>query len=159
MNKYKIIGGMSAEEKDRISEALRRTANQEEAKKILADAGVEVTDEEILNFLERGKAELSDDELTEISGGSWYPKQYSQTPGEVSFVADIGQIVEVGTGWFGTTVRCTVTDTRVSRFLSAGTRDPGFLQFYTDEYYVVPLEDHWYFSARWVSGDRIEKPA
>lgn len=162
MTNKEILNGMDEEKKSALAKALAATADAAEAAKVLSDAGIEVSDGEIVKHIEfgaDGKAELGDDELAGIAAGAWYSTQVKATPEEVVMHCSVGQVVEVQVSWgFSWTQRCTVTDTRVSRFTSAGgNASPGSLDYYYDEYYVVPTEDHWYFHGGWVNGDRIQK--
>lgn len=159
MEKYEAISSMPAEEKKKLFEALKKAATLEEAKQAFETAGLTLTEEDIKQYQKEKGAELSDEELSGIAGGAFYPEQWKASPDMVRFVAEVGQVVEVGTGWFGTTVRCTITDRRVSRFLSGGNNySMDSFDYYYDEYYVVPFEEHFYFSGGWVRGSRLEIP-
>ena len=106
--------------------------------------------------------ELSEDEIKEISGGKYHEVVYYETESEVKFIHEIGDIVEVYSGWLFGTVRCRITDRRIVWFETHSTGGPGIYAFnvrgYIDEYKVQELESHWYFylNGDWLPRDDIE---
>lgn len=93
--------------------------------------------------------ELSEKDLMAVNGGTFYSGIAKSSMEDVTFVANIGDIVEVASGWgLGTTVRCKVVGRRIVRYVT----------LYFDEYECVELESHWYFANGWKSRNDIEIP-
>lgn len=153
---------LSAEKKQALIEALKNTSGPGEVKQVLDAAGIEVSEKKIMDYIDkhsRGRTELSDEELRDVAGGSFYGITDFKSPAEVTFVAEIGQVLEVSNGWgFNATVRCRITDRKIEeRTVVDGIMVVSTHHYYYDRYYVVPLEEHWYFSADWVGRNAIEK--
>ena len=106
--------------------------------------------------------ELSDDELKQISGGRYPDNVYYKNESDVKYVHNIGDTVEVYSGWLFGTVRCRITDRRVVWYETHNTGGPGIyalnVRGYRDEYKVHEIEDHWYFYLNddWLPRDDIE---
>lgn len=164
------LGSMDPQEKSSLLNALKNTGNREEAERLLAEAGFEITAEDIDDYMKKTDAEqpeLSDEDLSGIVGGQNYSINKMQDIDDVTFIASPGMTVEVDNtflGVFDATVRCLVLDRRANYFTKTKVAHVGnhadstTESFYADEYYVKPLEDHWYFSAGWVERDRIQMP-
>ncbi len=107
----------------------------------------------------RTKEELSDVELSEVSGGTFYKHATFSSAEEVQFVANIGDIVEVATTWgFGSTVRCRVVNRRIAKYFYYSNYENAYVDVFSDIYECVALESHWYFTDGWKSRPDIEIP-
>ena len=106
--------------------------------------------------------ELSDEELKQISGGTYHANVYFKNRSEVTYIHNIGDIVEVYSGWLFGTVRCKIVGRRVVWYETHNTGGPGIyvsnVSGYRDEYQVQELESHWYFyfNGEWMPRDNIE---
>lgn len=93
--------------------------------------------------------ELSDEELKEITGGEYYDLECHEKQSDVTYLFDIGNEVEVNSGWGFGTVRCKVVGRRIAWYETNTTGTPGIyvanVRGYRDEYQVYELENHWYF--------------
>lgn len=166
MKKYERIADIPAEEKERLFSALGKAKNREEALQAFSDAGISADNKDIAAFLcndNEKRIELNDDELFSIAGGNFYELQKSDSESDVTFIASVGMTVEVASTMlkiFGATIRCTVTAVRAGFTKETGATGYGsFTQsYYADEYYVVPLEDSFFFEARWVTREAIQLP-
>ena len=107
--------------------------------------------------------ELTDDELKQISGGTYNESVYYENESDVSYIYEIGEEVEVYSGWLFGTVRCRIVDRHIVWFETHNTGGPGIyalnVRGYRDEYKVQELEDHWYFylNNEWLPRDDIQK--
>ena len=113
--------------------------------------------EEYESLVSKAK-ELSDDELKEITGGSYYDDEYHENQSDVSYIFNIGDEVEVASGWLFGTVRCKVVGRRIRWFETNNTGGPGIyalnVRGYRDEYQIQELESHWYF---YMNGDWLPR--
>ena len=106
--------------------------------------------------------ELSEDELVQITGGRFYDDEYHENQSDVTYIFNIGDEVEVNSGWLFGTVRCKVVDRKIVWFETHNTGAPGIPAFnvrgYRDEYLVQELEDHWYFylNNEWLPRNEIQ---
>ena len=106
--------------------------------------------------------ELSDDELKQISGGTYHESVYYKNESDVTYIHNIGDTVEVYSGWLFGTVQCKIVDRRIVWYETHNTGGPGIYAFnvrgYRDEYKVQELESHWYFylNNEWLPRDDIE---
>ena len=106
--------------------------------------------------------ELSDDELREISGGLYYTDEYHKNKSDVSFLFNVGDYVEVYSGWMFGTVHCRIEDRRIVWYETSNTGAPGVyvgdVKGYRDEYLVKETEDHWFFylNNEWVRRKDIQ---
>ena len=128
--------------------------NAEELLALAKENGMELTAEQAEKAFDsiQRSCELNDEELGDVTGGKFYTDEYFDSPDKVTFVHKKGDIVEVSTGWFSTTVRCCITDVRVVSFWISRKNFlglPPMANGYRDEYYCTPLEEHWYFSGDW----------
>ena len=104
---------------------------------------------------------LSEKDLMAVNGGTFYSSDGRGTIEAVTFVANIGVIVEVASGWgFGSTVRCKVVDRRIScyTYYTGGHTSGKRVTVYYDECRCVEIETHWYFANGWKSRNEIEIP-
>ena len=108
--------------------------------------------------------ELSEEELSAVTGGSFYSKEYYGTREAVQFVHQPGDIVEVSTIFgFGTTVQCRISEVKIvwDEIQNSGAPGmPGTAYYnsgYVDMYYCEELEYHWHFPNGWKSRNEIEK--
>lgn len=105
--------------------------------------------------------ELSEKDLMAVNGGTFYSGVARNSEEDVTFVANIGDIVEVASGWgFGSTVRCKVVGRRITRYsyFNGGHTTGKHITLYFDEYKCVELESHWYFANGWKDRNDIEIP-
>lgn len=104
------------------------------------------------------QTELTDEELGDIAGGAFYIGERFDSPALVTFIAEVGQTLEVKSGMgFGTTVRCKITDRKIQKKNESGGNLVSVSQdYYVDVYYAVPLEEHFFFKAGWVARSDIE---
>lgn len=106
--------------------------------------------------------ELSDDELKQISGGTYHESVCYKNKSDVTYIHNIGDIVEVYSGWLFGTVQCKIVDRRIVWYETHNTGGPGIyainLSGYRDEYQVQEIENHWYFYLNndWLPRDDIE---
>lgn len=118
--------------------------------------------QECLSLNEKLK-ELSEDELKEISGGQYHDNVYWEKESQASYLFNIGQEVEVHSGWLFGTVRCKITDRRIVWYETNNTGGPGIyvanVRGYRDEYKVKEIENHWYFylDEEWLPRNEIQK--
>ena len=107
--------------------------------------------------------ELSEDELKEISGGKYHETVLFQNESDVNYIYNIGDYVQVYSGWLFGTVLCRVVDRHIVWYETHNTGAPGIVaanvRGYRDEYKVQEVEDHWYFylNDEWLPRDDIEK--
>lgn len=112
--------------------------------------------------LESRIKELSDDELKQVSGGSYPDNVYWENESDVKYIHNIGDEVEVYSGWLFGTVRCKIVDRHIVWFETHNTGAPGVPAFnvegYRDEYKVKELVSHWYFyyDDEWVPRNDIQ---
>lgn len=151
MKAYEIIGAMPEADRKRLFDALAGTADVAEARRVLAAEGLELSDadvQECLEYQEKRRAALSDEELSDIAGGRYYDYEEHDSPSAVTYIAKVGDVVEVSNGWGGTQ-QCRITDVKLIDLWGS----------YHEEYYMVPLETHWYLPKRkWIRRDVIEIP-
>lgn len=104
--------------------------------------------------------QLQDNELKMVIGGKYYSGAGKTSPDDVEFIANIGDIVEVASGWGFGTVRCRIVDRKVSGYsYSVGKRGSGqTISCYYDVYECQELKSHWYFKNGWKSRNDIEIP-
>lgn len=95
---------------------------------------------------------LTDDELENAAGGAYYARSECKSADEVTFIANVGDIVEVCV-FYTFTVRCRVVDRRIFRVDESDYAEFGGRTFsqsrYRDEYKVEALESHWFFEGGW----------
>ena len=107
--------------------------------------------------------ELSEDELKQISGGAYHENVYYKNENDVKYIHNIGDTIEVYSGWLFGTVRCKIVDRRVVWYETHNTGGPGIyasnVRGYRDEYKVQEIENHWYFylNNEWLPRNDIEK--
>ena len=107
--------------------------------------------------------ELSDDELKQISGGAYHETVLFKNESDVNYIFNVGDIVQVYSGWLFGTVACRITDRHIVWYETHNTGGPGIYAInvsgYRDEYKVQELESHWYFyyNDEWLPRDDIEK--
>lgn len=107
--------------------------------------------------------ELSDDELKQISGGTYYDPLFCENESDVTYIAEVGDLVEVYSGFLFGTVQCRVVDRRIVWYETHNTGAPGIVAVnvrgYRDEYRVQETKNHWYFYLNddWLPRDDIEK--
>ena len=117
---------------------------------------------EYQSFTSKAK-ELSDDELKEITGGSYYDNEYHANKADASYLFNVNEEVEVYSGWLFGTVRCKIVDRRIVWYETHNTGAPGIpacnISGYRDEYKVQELKDHWYFylNDEWIPRNDIER--
>lgn len=101
---------------------------------------------------------LKDEELENITGGEYYTLGSSYDSKDVQYIFNVGDIVEVASGWGFGTVRCRIVERRIGE-REEPTGDLRFWgkKYYFEEYKVEPLESHWYFYREWVSRSLIQK--
>lgn len=101
---------------------------------------------------------LTDIELENVVGGEFYKLSRFPSPDYVTFVANIGDTVEIH-NICNYTVRCKIVDRKI--VCRADITEYGNGQkrtdFYYDYYKVEPYENHWYFGGGWFRRCDIEK--
>lgn len=101
---------------------------------------------------------LKDEELEFVAGGEYYSDGSHRNSEDVTFIKNIGDIVEVASGWGFGTVRCRIVDRQIGSYVDINSGIRNFaIRYYCDEYKVEPLEPHWYFYQDWVSRNSIQK--
>ena len=107
--------------------------------------------------------ELSDDELKQISGGAYHEAVFWEHESDATYIHNVGDIVEVYSGWLFGTVQCRIVDRHIDWYETHNTGSPGTyapnVRGYRDEYLVQSTESHWYFylNNEWLPRDDIEK--
>ena len=92
--------------------------------------------------------ELTEEEAAQVSGGQFYTTRYWKDKNDVEYIFEVGQEVEVASGWgFGTTVRCRITNRRVEYFrtTSPGPLGTPLVWGYRDEYFCEAIDPPFYF--------------
>lgn len=99
-------------------------------------------------------------ELENVNGGKYYSGHEVMSQDSVTFVADVGDFIQVASGWGFGTVLCRVVGRRISSYsYSIGTRGTGeSISVYYDQYEVEEVESHWYFKNGWKNRNDIEMP-
>ena len=117
---------------------------------------------EEIEAVDKKLAELSDEELKQISGGTYHDTVYFKSESEATYIHNIGDIVEVYSGWLFGTVQCKIVDRRIVWYETHNTGAPGVyacnVRGYRDEYKVQEVKSHWYFylNNEWLPRDDIE---
>ena len=110
-----------------------------------------------------GLKELSDDELSQVTGGSYYSREYYKNENEVQFLFNIGDEVEVRNWFYIGTVRCKVVGRKKEYEFIENTGAPGmpggayYNEGWVDYYDCQELESHWWFPNGWYDRSMIEK--
>ena len=108
------------------------------------------------------RRELTETEAEKVTGGEFNTTIYWKKEDEVEFIYEIGDEVEVASGWgFGTTVRCGITDRKANFFrpTTVGPLGTPIVYGYRDEYFCEALDPPFYFigDKSWRFRSEIEK--
>ena len=150
---------------------IKDTVTIEEAVKVLEDAGIEATKEELQEAIKNAedvksnnaKANievLDEKDLENVNGGGFWSEFYeNETHGnvnDVNFVVHVGDFCEVSLLGTRFTCRCQVVNCAYVKDYYMNNQ-----YYYFDMYDVKPVEDHWYWSkdtVKRIQRDEIEKP-
>lgn len=106
------------------------------------------------------KYELGNAALEQVTGGGYYTKEFYTTEGEVKFVVNVGDVVQVQNWFLIGTVTCRVTAVKAVK-VDCNTGVPGqpgsaSSGGWVDMYYCEKTESCWYFPNSWYTRDGLE---